>query len=91
MKLEEVIQKTIEGGYVVPTISIFNIANAFDIRHCVLDPKFWQSFGKAMGWGYTENVDPSEHHSQEEWLDQWHNFIDHLAEGKDIESFFEQF
>lgn len=22
------------------------------------------------------------------WQDQWHSFIDHLAEGKDIESFF---
>jgi hypothetical protein len=25
----------------------------------------------------------------EEWLYQWHRFIDHLAEGKDAESFFE--
>lgn len=25
------------------------------------------------------------------WLEVWHFFIDHLAEGKTIESFFEQF
>lgn len=29
-------------------------------------------------------------HKSEEWLKNWHRLIDHLAAGKDIESFFEE-
>lgn len=47
------------------------------------DPQFWQALGKSLGW--KNEFGPGT------WLRFWHNFIDHLAEGKSIESFFEQF
>lgn len=50
------------------------------------DPLFWQALGKAEGWGedgYCPNICKREH-----WLRYWHNFINHLAEGKDVDSFF---
>lgn len=51
-----------------------------------LDPTFWQSLGKAMGWGHIhgEFCDCPGF----VWLEEWHRFIDHLAKGKDAESFF---
>lgn len=72
----------------------------------LLDPQFWQCLGKAMGWrefvctecgGLYELVDGCKNNpsciystAQEEWFYQWHSLIDHLAEGKSIESFFEK-
>lgn len=69
-----------------------------------LDPEFWRCVGKAMGWNYNHvciiDGDPmlnrgdcgNERHTVEtyEWSYYWHRFIDHLAEGKDAESFFSE-
>ncbi len=107
----------------------------------LLDPLFWQSLGKAMGWrdwfysyyvvgshrpedekmiekrhkkygyclqcGYWQKVESFEDIPEKlkevkgawrqhplpapEYLYYWHQFSDYLAEGKDIESFFNQF
>lgn len=71
-------------------------------------PAFWQSLGKALGWGKEllgegycgkcyEGASQM-NHDCERWqvgtheasyLYYWHRFIDHLAENKSIESFFE--
>ena len=65
-------------------------------RKMLLDPLFWQSLGKAMGWekritGYNaftkgklnkENNDP--------WRLEWHRFIDKIAEGGTADEFFEE-
>lgn len=44
----------------------------------LLDPLFWQALSKSEGYGKTYQ------------MEIWHRFIDHLAEGKDINSFFEE-
>lgn len=77
----------------------------------LLDPLFWSSLGKAMGWRekYKHHIDNSlrpalrctdcggkpmvgsghcSGNLKDEWLTNWHRFIDHLAEGKDANSFF---
>ena len=41
------------------------------------DPAFWKALGKARNWQDTGA-----------WLFHWHRFIDHIAFGKDVESFF---
>lgn len=56
------------------------------VAFILLDPTFWQSLGKALGWGLT--VDEN-HSGPNEPIEYWHNFIDHLAEGKDPDSFFQ--
>jgi len=69
-----------------------------------LDPLFWQSLGKAMGWsdggeycrgsrvckkGVTELHKPCVWEVVEpRWKGEWHRFIDHLAEGKTAEDYF---
>jgi len=91
MTIQEAIEKAIEGGWEKDgfvcqgeLIGVEEIA--------LLDPLFWQALGKAMGWetritfynsfiGGKENNDP--------WRLEMHRFIDHLAEGKTIESYFE--
>lgn len=64
------------------------------------DPLFWQALGKAEGWGsschhYSPKFGWEAYRHAAKcivgahlWEANWHRFIDHLAEGKDIESFF---
>lgn len=68
-----------------------------------LDPLFWQCLGVARGWGFFEHDivtggwrmvrDGLLHNPPQlantEWLYNQHRFIDHLASGRDAESFFE--
>lgn len=98
MKVEEAIKKAIEGGY--PFWGKTN-ARAFEgvdtndhLSDILLDPSFWQSLGKAIGWGKTKNFESRREDSlldlwPEEWQVYWHIFIDHLAGGKTVEEFFE--
>lgn len=51
------------------------------------DPLFWQALGKALGWGEL-TVSRDDWTQQPKWLYEWHRFIDHLAFGKDTDSFF---
>jgi hypothetical protein len=77
-------------------------AGSITFSDAFLDPTFWQCLGKAMHWPYeVETVrsvlvprgsgkgfsDLEEKHIA--WKYYWHCFIDHLAEGKDAESFFQ--
>jgi hypothetical protein len=57
------------------------------LRHSeiFLDPSFWQALGKARY--YTKDTKEGSIRSKL-WLQDWHRFIDHLAEGMDAESFF---
>lgn len=68
------------------------------IAEVMMDRMFWQELGKARGWGIMgypmplKKMTPAEKQhwiGKDEWQYQWHRFIDHLAAGKDVESFFE--
>ena len=89
MTLQEVITKAIEGGYNthgwVPGEYVSHDAECITF----LDPLFWKSLGKAMEWENNVYVEGKGIRDVKEWKQQWHRFIDHLAEGKDAESFFE--
>lgn len=57
----------------------------------LLTIEFWKCLGKAEGWtkGWETKDAPHPDGSYKVgWLHHWHNFIDHLAEEKDVESFF---
>jgi len=62
-----------------------------------MDPHFWQALGQALGWDQTmmtmhtvENGRPTVvTRTGQHWLAQWHRFIDHLAEGKTPDAFFD--
>ena len=57
---------------------------------CLLSPNWWQALGKVLWWKDEECTDPQaccfEHYQG--WQYKMHCFIDHLAEGKSIEDFF---
>lgn len=54
-----------------------------------LSKSFWVALGKARGWPQSDARRTYNDVSAEpNWLWYWHSFIDHLAEGKDAESFF---
>lgn len=103
MTIQQAIEKAIEGGYPKPG----NFTGTYESPYTshFLNPLFWQSLGKSMGWEKAT----CEHHGncidgrsgihcreweennciEKKWLEHWHRFIDHLAEGKDAESFFD--
>lgn len=61
------------------------------------DLLFWQALGKAMGWdgkpfgiSIPNGGETVVHKTKDEWKNNWHRFTDHLAEGKDVESFFNE-
>ena len=101
--MKEAIQKAIEGGYnKFPGSKGFKLKDDILVKwdegqvhnHFLLDPLFWQCLGKALGWNQTKRIkfhkwnDTYDDMSCPEWKYHWHRFIDHLAEGKDADSFF---
>ena len=79
--------------------------NEDKLRQSVLDPLFWQALGKNMGWEdcrceQCHDVFPEYHNgcvrcgksirADPFMRYHWHRFIDHLVDGKDIDSFFNQ-
>lgn len=63
----------------------------------LLDPLFWKALGKSVGWKDVERYDKEGGFSSikgwiriEGWVNNWHHFINHLAEGEDAESFFNE-
>lgn len=76
---------------------------ACDATH-LLDPLFWQYLGKTLGWTQSKfNIDNGANNRiyynfgnhtdelvvrMEAWMFYWHNFIDHIADGGDVDEFF---
>jgi len=60
----------------------------------LLDKYLWQALGKALGWKREGRDNNEWHHNLSTgkpwWLYRWHRFIDWIAEGKDVDEFFEQ-
>lgn len=55
------------------------------VNDILLDPLFWQALGKAEGWKEDDLVYLPRCQT---WSWKWHRFIDHIADGKSIDSFF---
>jgi len=99
MTIEKIIKKAIEGGWNEKHAYFYCPLSGEQLDHAFNDPSFWQSLGKAMGWGEFENVNAGWVEDNQcgeclsdikipEWKHQWHRFINHLAEGKGAKSFF---
>ena len=90
--LKKAIQLSITGGWKGPAqddpVDIDMVLHELG-PVVFLDSLFWQALGKMMRWG--ENI-PNDGQYQWElaWKTYQHRFIDHLADGKDINSFFEK-
>lgn len=94
--MKKILKLAIEGGY----DAVGHIVNYGSYTYAepaiLLDPLFWQGLGKSLGCKSTGLfrtclcIDTHGAHEIGEWEIFWHRFIDHLAEGKDIESFFSE-
>lgn len=93
--IKQAITKAVEGGYELKEAKCHHVL-MHDENGCPFgfhyepwhfytsDPSFWQALGKELGW-----VDTDVRRIEGKiWRFHWHRFIDHLAEGKDAESFF---
>lgn len=59
----------------------------------LLDFHFWQALGKGLGWEVADGWGGKYAHATERmphWKHVWHEFIDHLAEDKNINTFFSE-
>ena len=98
--IEQAIKEAVDQGYQpnverypeMEGISPLQIAMAMQ-ADVFIDPAFWKALGKKRGWT-TDDDFKYWQKSVVEWEEKywkkfWHRFIDHLAEGKDAESFFQ--
>ena len=89
--MEEAIKKSISAGYKPSEMYLEVSAYGADYQFLAIstDPTFWQALGKSMGWkDYWYIDDLGREREVVVWKDHQHRLIDHLAEGKDIDSFF---
>lgn len=101
--MEKAIKIAYENSYRHDGIELYNgIPEILTSQEVILlDPLFWQALEKGLGqedkcedcieepihkWCASGSHEEKSH--RRVWKYQWHRFIDHLAEGKDIESFF---
>lgn len=64
-----------------------NTANQMFYIWLLSKPETWQALGKARGWGAG---DLRSDVPVWDWRGYWHEFIDHLADDKDANSFFSE-
>ena len=94
--MEKAIKKAIEGGYERKNGSFslpMKLNDEFDIweydnNTILLDPLFWQALGKTEGWDENETHWQGGDFVGKQSIFEWHNFIDHIAQGKEIDEFF---
>lgn len=89
--MNNAIKKAIEGGYRKATgLDWLYVERYFDTHQrtaLLLDPLFWQALGKAEGWNKDKTFE-GDGITLISWKREWHKFIDHLAEGKPVDDFF---
>ena len=81
MTIEKTIKKAIEGGYKNDSKVDYR---KWDLSSVYLDPSFWQSLGKALGW------EGDDEDTFGEWTNRWRKFIDYLIWGRTAEEYFKE-
>lgn len=97
MTIQQAIQKAIDGGWKSGNQHFYEFESGAreNLSSIFLQPLFWQSLGKSLGWkdcekGFSGKGDDEHSWQCREWEHRWHDFIHHLVEGKSIKSYFEQ-
>lgn len=90
--IEQAIKEAMKKGGYDKRVGLFGI-DLFYVENgdVLLDPLFWQALGKVRKWGVSNSIltDFGEVYTSG-YLYYWHRFIEHLASGKDAESFFKE-
>lgn len=65
------------------------------LHFVLLDPLFWQTLGKGLGWKTKEQLSKDGEYDtdglKDEYFYKWRDIIYHLYKGGDVESFFKQY
>lgn len=95
MTLQEAMKKAIDGGYSSGRCEDDIHGIIYDnVYKALLDPEFWKSYGKAMGWNASDEKNAQwwkDRYPYGTWYMKWESLIYSLVKGNSIESFFEQF
>lgn len=87
---QQFIQDAIAGGYGSDLfLGVSEGSQVYDhmTLKLLLDPLFWQAVGETRGWYVGELCDAYGNcRRDDEWLQKQHRFIDHLANGNDIDT-----
>jgi len=85
---QEFIEDAIKGGSEFAQDML--IEEYGDLEIALLKPEVWQAVGKTRGWGDITLHGVKTKAGLDGYIDQWraymHRFIDHLADGDDIET-----
>lgn len=84
MTPEDALHAAITGGW---DFTRAQIRGALAVQAAFVDPVFWESLGKALGWQELNSI-TLKRDGRPAWHQMWINFIDHLAQGKAAEEFF---
>lgn len=86
--IEQAIRKAESAGW-KQSLPTFILNTTIDTNNVFLDPDFWIALGKALGWRMLHD-DSGLTPNENTWITHWHGLIDHLAAGKDAESYFKE-
>ena len=70
-------------------------STTFSYDEFFLDPLFWQSLGKGLGWDESVEIERPDFPltpalKATQWKVHWHQFIDAVADGRTPEEFFRE-
>jgi hypothetical protein len=87
MTIRDAVHAAIAGGWdfnkgIIGGVLISQVA--------FLDPLFWESLGKTLGWEHL-NATTLSQNGRLSWHQMWVIFIDYLAQGETAEGFFQRF
>ena len=99
MKIKDFIEKGIQGGWTdgmallelvenLKTAEKLPSLSEIVMGHALLNPNLWEGVAKVEGWRKVD-VSGDGGSFQEGHLFKMYRMIDHLAEGKDVESYIE--
>jgi hypothetical protein len=86
MTIDEAIHAAIAGGWDFKKAEVGGILTT---KAAFMDPDFWESLGKTLGWDALNDVTLHES-GRVAWHQMWVNFIDDLAHGKPADEFFQK-
>ena len=86
--MKEAIKKAIEGGYQGQINGDIIAYLPGDNNFILLDPLFWQCLGEALNMIGSRSPRIEDLKLVEEYKIHWHRFIDHIADGGNVDDFF---
>lgn len=86
--MEQAIKCATEGGY--PYKKQDGWVEGTAMLLMLLDPIFWCALGKQQMWHKAQPYAANPYLWEDGWMRHWHELIDHIADGGNIDDFFNE-